>query len=191
MATVADNRLEWIEARKQARRLVPELDRQTLVHAARGGFTTLRARHEWFALSTAAARELERRYPCRDCGARAGRPCKPEYGCRPEERSPVRELEPGDAERYTPGPGEPAIVKAWTCIAAELAGEPDPDAIGKRTVELEKAFAWLADAEAWTAGLAADGFEVSVAAMATPRYHGATDAPSNCWIARATIAVRS
>jgi hypothetical protein len=29
----------------------------------------------------AALRELENRYPCRDCGAPAGSPCRPEYGC--------------------------------------------------------------------------------------------------------------
>jgi hypothetical protein len=38
------------------------------------------------ALMVAAKLELQHRHPCFDCGAPAGEPCRPEYGCSPRSR---------------------------------------------------------------------------------------------------------
>jgi len=66
-------------ARLYARDLVSGSSRETLLYVIEAG--------KGIRLAHAAMRELTVRYPCNDCGAKAGRWCKPEYGCAPQNRA--------------------------------------------------------------------------------------------------------
>jgi len=90
-----------------------------------------------------------------------------------------------------PRVGEPHVEMVWTCIAAEQANDdgvmvPDPTAPGTRMLERAAHFAYRAEAVAWLAEQEAEGFTPGTPVpCATASYHGLTDAPSNCWAARA------
>jgi len=74
--------------------------------------------------------------------------------------------------------------KIWTCIAADEDGVVQADKIGVVTYSRSALFAYRVEAEAWVVNQAVDGFVLtSLCPCATHRYHGPTDAPSNCWSA--------
>lgn len=72
---------EHVERRRQARAdaqaVLRHATRETLVDLLGGVHPTLYT-PTWLA---AAELELRRRYPCADCGAEAGSPCRHDYGC--------------------------------------------------------------------------------------------------------------
>lgn len=76
--------------------------------------------------------------------------------------------------------------RVWTCIAAEVDGEPVEGAAGQRVLERTTMFAWREDALKWLHEQEQEGFEVGEPVpLATLRYQGETDSPSNAWAARA------
>lgn len=80
----------------------------------------------------------------------------------------------------------PTVERVWTTIAVEVAGRPVPDEAGGQHLEREAWFAWERDARVWCDVQQMEGFEASYCPLATGRYHGASDSPSNAWSARAT-----
>ena len=90
-----------------------------------------------------------------------------------------------ETEYRSPRVGEPPAEQTWTTIAADVAGVPQPDLIGRRRITREAAFAWLVEAEAWLVEQLAEGFTSDgVCPYATFTYHGPSDSTSNCWIAK-------
>ena len=81
-----------------SRRLVAGADRVALVELAEAEPGTFPA-----ALAGAALLELRNRYSCSDCGAGAGKMCKPEYGCyEPRSREPLLSEDGTMPERIEP-----------------------------------------------------------------------------------------
>lgn len=76
--------------------------------------------------------------------------------------------------------------RVWTVIAAERDGVSDPAEVGRRESTRRTHFAFRAEAEAWVAAQAVEGYGSPEYANAATAYFGPTDSHGNCWAVKVT-----